>query len=76
VIPLRITTRRSSISRVKYPTLWLATLAIRRCDRIQDRPPWDRERQISSSGYQIPLRLAGSRGQSGAKQLSKSVQPG
>ena len=40
------------------------------CAFSQERFPWIRERQISSSGYQIPLRLLRSSGQRGARQVS------
>jgi hypothetical protein len=43
------------ISRLKYPVAF--ALLIFRWDLIQVRLPWVRERQISSPGYQMPLRL-------------------
>jgi len=43
------------ISRLKYPEAF--ALPIFRWALIQGRFPWVRERQISSPGYQTPLRL-------------------
>jgi hypothetical protein len=57
-----------SIARVKYPPAF--TLAIFRWDLIQERLPQVRDRQISSSEYQMPLRLHRSSGQRGARHVS------
>jgi hypothetical protein len=65
-MPFRAVRISLSISKVKYPTA--LTRAIFRWALIQGRLPLVRERQISSSAYQTPLRLLRSRGQRGARQ--------